>query len=65
MTADIVAVADVTVSKYYDMIDPDKISVPAWAPLDQLHPCDLQSSMLKGDDHDSHLAQLKHCDVIM
>ena len=29
-------------------VDRDKIVVPEWAPLDQLHPCDFQSSMLKG-----------------
>ena len=24
------------------------IEVPAWKPLEEMHPCDLQSSMLKG-----------------
>jgi arylsulfatase A-like enzyme len=32
---------------WYDQIDPSKISVPEWLPLEQMHPCDLQSSMLK------------------
>jgi hypothetical protein len=30
------------------MIDPDKVDAPAWKPLHELHPCDFQSSMLKG-----------------
>jgi len=38
----------VTNEYWYDQIDPSKVDVPAWAPLDSLHPCDLQSSMLKG-----------------
>ena len=38
----------VTSEEYYDMIDPDKVDVPEWPPLESLHPCDLQSSMLKG-----------------
>ena len=33
---------------YYDKIDPAKIRVPEWPPLEDLHPCDFQSSMLKG-----------------
>ena len=33
---------------YYNQIDPAKIEVPKWPPLEDLHPCDLQSSMLKG-----------------
>lgn len=33
---------------YYDKIDPANIRVPEWPPLDDLHPCDLQASMLKG-----------------
>ena len=38
-----------TTSQYWmDKIDASKISVPVWAPLDELHPCDFQSSMLKG-----------------
>ena len=38
----------VTTGAYFDRIDPAKVSVPAWRPLRELHPCDLQSSMLKG-----------------
>jgi arylsulfatase A-like enzyme len=33
---------------WYDQIDQDSVTVPAWQPLDQMHPCDFQSSMLKG-----------------
>lgn len=33
---------------YYNKIDPSKIEVPEWPDLKDLHPCDLQSSMLKG-----------------
>jgi len=33
---------------YYNQIDPDKIQIPEWLPLEDLHPCDFQSSMLKG-----------------
>lgn len=33
---------------WLDKIDASKITVPAWAPLEELHPCDFQSSMLKG-----------------
>ena len=29
-------------------IDRTKVDVPAWVPLAELHPCDFQSSMLKG-----------------
>ena len=32
---------------WFNKIDPDKIEVPEWPALDTLHPCDLQSSMLK------------------
>ena len=38
----------VTNDKWYNTIDPKGIRVPEWAALDTLHPCDLQSSMLKG-----------------
>ena len=37
-----------TNTTWYDMVDPDKIEVPEWEPLESLHPCDFQSSMLKG-----------------
>ena len=37
-----------TTSHWYEKIDPTKIELPPWAALDTLHPCDLQSSMLKG-----------------
>lgn len=33
---------------YYNQINPNKIQVPEWPPLEDLHPCDFQSSMLKG-----------------
>jgi arylsulfatase K len=33
---------------YYDKIDPSKIRVPEWPNLEDMHPCDFQSSMLKG-----------------
>ncbi|CAB9498767.1 Arylsulfatase K [Seminavis robusta] len=33
---------------WYNKIDPNKINVPEWIPLEKLHPCDLQSSMMKG-----------------
>ena len=29
-------------------IDRSKVEVPEWLPYDEMHPCDLQSSMLKG-----------------
>ena len=38
----------VTNRTYYDLIDPEKIEVPKWPELLDMHPCDLQSSMLKG-----------------
>ena len=38
----------VTNEKYFDKIDPLKIDVPKWPAIEDLHPCDLQSSMLKG-----------------
>ena len=37
-----------TLYRYFDRIPEDKVDVPEWAPLSDLHPCDLQSSMLKG-----------------
>ena len=46
--ADIVHPPYNTNAFYYDKIDPSKIDLPTWAPLEELHPCDLQSSMLKG-----------------
>eukprot|EP01050_Picozoa_sp_SAG11_P014342 SAG11_NODE_1756_length_4309_cov_2.250594_1_plen_709_part_00 len=33
---------------WYDQVDQSKVEVPAWEPLEEMHPCDLQSSMLKG-----------------
>eukprot|EP00966_Prymnesium_polylepis_P011522 265312-Prymnesium_polylepis.1 len=33
---------------WYSRIDPALIEVPRWLALDEMHPCDLQSSMLKG-----------------
>eukprot|EP00750_Incisomonas_marina_P011377 INCI16370.5.p1 GENE.INCI16370.5~~INCI16370.5.p1 ORF type:complete len:555 (+),score=64.45 INCI16370.5:814-2478(+) len=40
---------------WYNKIDPEKITVPSWLPLEDMHPCDFQSSMLKkctpSDEH--------------
>jgi arylsulfatase A-like enzyme len=36
-----------TTQHWYDKIG-DNLSVPEWQPLDQMHPCGLQSAMLKG-----------------
>ena len=44
----IVHPAYVTNKRYYDSIDPEKIAVPEWIPPEDMHPCDLQSTMLKG-----------------
>ena len=33
---------------WLSQIDSTKVQVPAWGPLSELHPCDFQSSMLKG-----------------
>ena len=44
----IVHPAYTTSEPWFDSIDATKVSVPAWRPLSELHPCDLQSSMLKG-----------------
>ena len=33
---------------WYDQIDPARVALPAWAPLADMHPCDVQSSMLRG-----------------
>ena len=33
---------------WLSQIDADKVKVPEWEPLPDLHPCDFQSSMLKG-----------------
>ena len=33
---------------WFNKVDQSKVEVPAWVPLEQMHPCDLQSSMLKG-----------------
>lgn len=30
------------------MIDPEKVTAPAWQPVKELHACDFQSVMLKG-----------------
>lgn len=38
----------VTNELYYNQIDPSKIDVPEWPAIEDLHPCDFQSSMLKG-----------------
>ncbi len=37
-----------TNEEYFNKIDPKKIDVPKWEAIEDLHPCDLQSSMLKG-----------------
>lgn len=33
---------------WYDKVDQSKIMVPEWGKLEDMHPCDFQSSMLKG-----------------
>lgn len=33
---------------WYDKIDQSKVVVPEWGKLEDMHPCDFQSSMLKG-----------------
>lgn len=37
-----------TSANWLAQIDSAKVHVPAWEPLSELHPCDFQSSMLKG-----------------
>ena len=37
-----------TSEEWYDKIDPRRVTVPYWPPVETLHPCDFQSSMLKG-----------------
>ena len=39
---------DHTNDYFLDMVDQSKVDVPAWTPLAEMHPCDFQSSMLKG-----------------
>ena len=43
----IVHPAYVTTQYWFDKIA-DNLSVPEWKPLKEMHPCALQSSMLKG-----------------
>jgi arylsulfatase K len=38
----------VTNDFWFNKIDPDRISVPDWDSLEDMHPCDFQSVMLKG-----------------
>jgi len=38
----------VTNEYYYNKIDPSKIQIPKLVPLQDMHPCDFQSSMMKG-----------------
>ncbi|KAG7350869.1 choline-sulfatase [Nitzschia inconspicua] len=38
----------VTNQRYYSAVDPNKIKVPEWINPQDMHPCDLQASMLKG-----------------
>eukprot|EP00936_MAST-01D_sp_MAST-1D-sp1_P000223 g223.t1 len=38
----------VTVTKWFNAIDDDRIEVPEWEELGDMHPCDFQSTMLKG-----------------
>ena len=33
---------------WFDQVNQSAVEVPAWKPLEEMHPCDLQSSMLKG-----------------
>ena len=37
-----------TVDKWFNAIDDNKITVPEWPALADMHPCSFQSSMLKG-----------------
>ena len=37
-----------TTKNWYDKINHSAVTVPKWLPLDEIHPCDLQASMLKG-----------------
>jgi len=37
-----------TNSYWFDKVDQDKIVIPEWQDLEDMHPCDFQSSMLKG-----------------
>jgi len=38
----------VTNEYWYDKIDPNNVTVPQWPAINEMHPCDLQASMLKG-----------------
>ena len=38
----------VTNQYWYGKVNQTAVTAPAWAPVQQMHPCDLQSSMLKG-----------------
>ena len=33
---------------WFEQVNQDAVEVPAWIPLEEMHPCDFQSSMLKG-----------------
>eukprot|EP00051_Salpingoeca_urceolata_P010974 m.134902 g.134902 ORF g.134902 m.134902 type:complete len:579 (+) comp16929_c0_seq8:21-1757(+) len=37
-----------TSEEYWNRIPTDKIEIPKWKPLEELHPCDLQTTMKKG-----------------
>lgn len=37
-----------TNEKYYNRIDQSLIEIPQWGPLEELHPCDLMTTMKKG-----------------
>eukprot|EP00051_Salpingoeca_urceolata_P017921 m.248506 g.248506 ORF g.248506 m.248506 type:complete len:593 (-) comp19078_c1_seq3:209-1987(-) len=45
---DIVHPPYVTSEHYYHQVNPEKIDVPEWPALSEMHPCDFQSAMLKG-----------------
>jgi len=44
----IVHPAYATQTYWLDQIDPARVRIPTWAPLEAMHPCDVASSMLKG-----------------
>ena len=53
---------------WLSQIDSTKVRVPAWEPLSDLHPCDFQSSMLKGclpsdDESRSFYAIARRCKI--
>jgi len=49
-----------TNQEYLDRIPQSKIVIPEWVPLEQLHPCDFQTTMKKGCAHYSYQNTPKH-----